>query len=196
MKAFDLINRRTHLYLGLFVMPWLVMYGLSSLMLSHPSWFHSEDTPHWQPLFERPYQRPVPEKADLREVAQAILKDCNLEGAFWAQRPKPNEIHIDRFRFRDQTRLIYSIKDQRLRAERQQFPWDRVVVRLHFRGGFQQPTFLDTLWAILVDVACLAILIWIASGLLMWWRLTRLRLWGSLALGGGLLSFALLIWRL
>ena len=41
-----------------------------------------------------------------------------------------------------------------LRAERQQVPWHRVVVRLHFRGGFLQPTFFNDLWAVLVDVAC------------------------------------------
>ena len=196
MKTFDQINRRTHLYLGMFVMPWLVMYGVSSFMISHQDWFRSDQPPVWKPVFEREYQRQITEQVDLRMVALEILKDCQLEGAFWVQRPKPEEIHINRFRFRDEIRLIYSIKDQRLRAERQQFRWDRVVLRMHFRGGFQQPTFFDALWAILVDVACAAILIWILSGLVMWWRLARLRLWGALALGGGMVSFLVLIWLL
>jgi hypothetical protein len=196
MKTFDQINRRTHLYLGMFVMPWLMMYGVSSFMISHQDWFRSDESASWKPVFEREYQRPIPEQADLREIALEILKDCHLEGAFWVQRPKPEEIHINRFRFRDEIRLIYSIEDQRLRAERQQFRWDRVVLRMHFRGGFQQPTFFNDLWAILVDVACAAIFIWIVSGLVMWWRVARLRLWGVVALGGGMVSFLLLIWRL
>ena len=196
MKTFDYVNRRTHLYLGLFVMPWLLMYGLSSFMICHQDLFRSDQPANWQPVFEREYKRQIPDQANLREVAQAILKDCNLEGAFWVQRPKPEKIEINRFRFRDEIRLIYSINEQRLRAERQHHRWDRVVVRMHFRGGFQQPTFFDALWAVFVDVACLGILIWIGSGLVMWWRLSRLRFWGAIALGGGLLSFLVLIWRL
>ena len=196
MKSFDYLNRRTHLYLGLFIMPWLMMYGVSSFMLCHPAWFRSEESAQWQPVFEREYQRDVPKDANLREVGNAILSDCNLQGAFWANRPKPDEIQVTRFRFRDATRLSYSIKEHRLRAERQEFKLGQLPVRLHFRGGFQQPTFWDTLWAVLVDVACLGILIWVGSGVLMWWRLRALRLWGTISLAGGLLSFALLIWRL
>lgn len=196
MKSFDQINRRTHLYLGLFLMPWLLMYGVSSFLISHHDWFRSDQPPTWQPLFEREYHRPIPDPVDLRAVALEILKDCQLDGAFWVQRPKPEEIRINRFRFWDETRLTYLIKDQRLRAEQQQLRWDQVVLRMHFRGGFQQPTFWDGFWAVLVDVACVGILVWIGSGLLMWWRLARLRIWGALAVGAGIFSFLLLIWRL
>ena len=196
MKTFDHLNRRTHLYLGLFLLPWLLMYGISSFLISHHAWFRSEEAPPWQPVFEREYRRAIPDGVDLREVAHEILKDCGLEGAYWVQRPGPDEIRINRFRFRDEIRVVYSIKDQRLRAERQQLRWDQVVLRMHFRGGFQQPSLWDDLWAILVDVACVGILVWVGSGVVMWWRVRRLRLWGAVALGGGTLAFALLVWRL
>lgn len=195
MKSFDHINRRTHLYLGLFLMPWLLMYGFSSLLISHNTWFRPAAAP-WEAVFEREYHRSIPDGADLRDVALEILKDCDLRGAFWAQRPNADELRINRFRFMDETRLVYSIKNQRLKAERQPMRWSQVVLRLHFRGGFLQPTLWDTLWAVLVDVACVGILIWIASGLLMWWRLARLRMWGAVAIAGGILSFAILVWRL
>jgi hypothetical protein len=196
MKSFDHFNRRTHLYLGLFLTPWLVMYGFSSFLISHHAWFRSDQQPAWQPVFDREYQRAVPEGAELRSVAQGILADCGLEGAFWAQRPKPDEIRINRFRFWDETRLTYALKDHRLRAEKQKLRWDQVVLRMHFRGGFMQPTLRDTLWAVLVDLACVGILVWVASGLIMWWRLARLRFWGALAVLGGTVSFVLLISRL
>jgi len=70
------------------------------------------------------------------------------------------------------------------------------VMRMHFRGGYGQPTFWDKFWGFLVDLACVTIIIWIASGLIMWWRLPRLRAWGAIALGSGILSFLLLIWTL
>lgn len=196
MKSFDHLNRRIHLYLGLFLLPWLCMYGVSSFMISHPDWFAAEGSPTWQPVFERDYSRKIPEGAEIRLVAHEILKDCGLEGAFWVQRPNAREIRINRFRFRNEIRLIYSISDHRLRAERQQFGWNRLAVRLHFRGGFLQPTFFDDLWAVLVDVVCVGILIWITSGMVMWWRVARLRLWGSVALVGGVTSFVIFAWRL
>jgi hypothetical protein len=193
MFNFDKINRRTHLYLGLFLMPWLLMYGVSSFIVIHQPWFRPEQEPQWEPLFEREYNRPVPASADLRATAQEILKDCNLEGAFWANKPNPNTLRIDRFSFWDSTRLTYFIKEQKLKAERQQMRPSQVVVRMHFRGGFGQPTFWDKFWGLLVDVACVGIILWVASGLIMWWRLPRLRAWGALAVGGGAVSFLLLV---
>jgi hypothetical protein len=74
--------------------------------------------------------------------------------------------------------------------------WPQVATRMHFRGGYGQPPFLDKLWGLLVDVACVGIMVWVASGLIMWWRLPRLKAWGAIAVGGGLLSFLLLIWKL
>src|SRR5262250_422565 len=78
MKAFDRINRRTHLYLGLFLMPWLLMYGVSSFIVIHQTWFRRDKEPVWEPLFQQAYARPVSDQGDLRATAQEILKECNL----------------------------------------------------------------------------------------------------------------------
>ena len=196
MIIFDRINRRTHLYLGLFLLPWVIMYGASSLLVSHPAWFRSEQQPAWEMLFEREYHHPINDQQDLREVAGEILKDIGMEGAFWTQRPKPGELRIDRFDFWGSTRLTYLIKDQKLRAERQQASWNQTLLRMHFRGGFLQTTFLSDLWAVMVDVVCISILLWIVSGLFLWWRLVQTRVWGAVAVGAGILSFLLLVWKL
>lgn len=196
MKTFDLFNRRTHLYLGLLLLPWLLMYGVSSFMISHQEWFKNENPPNWKLVSEKEYSRPVPENADLRDVAHEILRDFDMEGAFWAQRPRPNEIRINRFRFRDESRVTYLIKEQKLRIEHQAHSWNRVILRLHFRGGFIQPTFWNDFWAVIVDFICLAMLAWVFSGFLMWWKQPRLRGWGAFALVAGLFSFLAFIWRL
>lgn len=206
MTTFDRINRRAHLYLGLVLLPWVVMYGVSSFVISHhASWFKTDKPPVWEPVFERPYQKAVPDQANnsndanreqLRAVATEILRENDLEGAFYSERPNAGEVRIMRNTFFDQTRLTYSIKDQKLKAERQTLNWDQVVLRMHFRNGHNQPLFLNKLWAFTVDLTCLTMLLWVASGLIMWWRLSKVRLWGALALGGGIASFLLLMWRL
>ena len=196
MITFDRVNRRIHLYLGLALIPWVMLYGFSSFVISHHAWFRSETEPPWKLLSEREYRHPIPAQGDLREVAKEILRDNNLEGAFSTQRPNPAELRINRNSFFNLTRLTYLINEHKLRAERRELRWDQVVLRMHFRGGYHHPLFLNLLWAVMVDVTCVAILLWIASGLTMWWRLSRTRVWGAVALGAGALSFALLIWRL
>ncbi len=196
MMTFDRLNRRTHLYLGLLLIPWVMMYGISSFVISHHAWFRAEKEPPWKPLFEREYHHPVPEKGDLRAAVGEILKENGLEGAFYAQRPNPGEIRINRNSFFHQIRLTYLLNEHKLRAERQDLRWDQALLRMHFRGGYHQPLFLNLLWAIMVDAACVAIVLWIGSGLIMWWRLSRTRFWGACALAAGAGSFILLVWRL
>lgn len=201
MTSFDKINRRTHLYLGVFLMPWLLMYGLSSFIIIHQSWLGADKDLGWEPLFERPYSRPVTAQGenntpDIRAAAQEILKDCHLEGAFWVDKTKPDVLHIDRFSFWGATSITYSIKEKKLKAEHQRMRVAQAIVRMHFRGGYRQPYFWDMVWGGLVDLACVGIVIWVVSGLIMWWRLPRLRFWGAVAVAGGLLSFLLLVWTL
>jgi len=197
MITFDKFNRRAHLYLGLFLMPWLLMYGVSSFLVIHP-WLPTEE-PARELLFERAYSRTVNIQGrdngpEMRAAAQEIIKDCNLEGAFWVRKPNPDSLYIERFSFRDTISLTYSITDQRLTAERQTLRWPQVAVRLHFRVGTDQPTLGNKLWGLLVNLACIGIIIWIASGLIMWWRLPRFRAWGAVAVGGGIVFFLLLVW--
>ncbi len=206
MSSFDRINRRTHLYLGLVLFPWVLMYGVSSFVISHHgSWFKPVNQPVWEPLFDRTYKHSVPDDAIstteagrqlLRAVAAGILKDNNLEGAFYAQRPNPGELRITRSTFFDQTRLIYSIKDQTLRGERQRSSWDGAVLRMHTRNGYDQPLFLTKMWAFTVDLTCVTMIVWVASGIIMWWRLAKVRVWGAIALAGGAASFLFLVWTL
>src|SRR5689334_10388151 len=110
MTSFDTINRRTHLYLGLFLMPWLLMYGLSSFIIIHQPWFGADKRNAMELVYEKEYHHPVSSEADLRATAQEILKDCGLEGAFWADKPNPDTLHIDRFSFWGSTSVTYAIK--------------------------------------------------------------------------------------
>jgi len=64
---------------------------------------------------------------------------------------------------------------------------------MHLRGGYGQPGFGNTFWGLLVDAACAGIIIWVVSGLIMWWRLPRLRTWGTIAVAARILSFTLLV---
>jgi predicted permease len=67
---------------------------------------------------------------------------------------------------------------------------------MHGRGGFEQEGLLDRSWSVIVDVVCLAIVIWIASGLYMWWGLPGSRNWGWIAIVAGVVAFVFFTVRL
>lgn len=184
------------MYLGMLLIPWVIMYGFTSFVMNHRYWFLPAKEGTWQPVFERDYQRAIPDQGDLRAVAAEILRENNLDGAFFVQRPGTNELRIIRPAFFSQIRVTYLFDQHRLKAERQVAHWDTAVIRMHVKGGYNQSRVLDNLWAVIVDVTCLAILIWILSGLIMWWRLRQLRVWGFVALSAGTISFFLMIWKL
>ena len=191
--TFNLVNRRTHLYLAMFLLPWFIMYGISAVPFTRNTYFnrlYKDGTPQWTVRFERECHIAVPDGADLREVGAQILRDVDMVGPFGAYQPNKARLNIHIVDFWEGVRLTYHIKENRLKVEDKRFRWDQFFTGLHGRGGYQHDEFLNDSWAFIVDLVCLAILFWIASGLYMWWKLPSTCLWGALALGSGVLAFA------
>ncbi len=190
--TFNHVNRRTHLYLALFLMPWFLMFGLSSLAIQH-RWLFGADQPNaaneWTKRFDRQYDLVVPEDVDLREVGAKILSDAGLSGAFFINRAGNDSIRVNQFNFSSGIRLTYNMVERRLIAEEQQFSFHQKLIRMHVRGGFEQDSVLDDFWAATIDLVCLAFVLWILSGLYMWWKIPRTRIWGMLTLVAGIASF-------
>ena len=89
--------------------------------------------------------------------------------------------------------MTYFAKEKRLLAQDRRFRWDFVLKGLHGRAGFEQDSILSDGWAVAVDIVCVGILVWIGTGIYMWWKLRPTRGWGSLALGGGIALFVMLL---
>jgi hypothetical protein len=65
--------------------------------------------------------------------------------------------------------------------------------RMHRRRGYHQPYLLEDLWAFSVDFVIAAMIVWVFSGLWMWWELKVTRLIGALVLLAGIALFALFL---
>jgi hypothetical protein len=181
--------RRLHLYLGMFLLPWFLMYGASSVPFSHNEWFTAR--PQWIARADRSYGLEVPAGANLREVGARILADLGMSGAFGASRPSSRQINVYCPNFLRPTRITYDLDKKRLLAEDREFHWPQFLTGLHARGGFEQDSVLNDAWGVTVDVVCVAMILWIATGVYMWWQLPASRGWGWLALLGGAGSFVL-----
>lgn len=199
-KNLNLYLRRAHLYLSLFLLPWFLMYGISSVVFSHTQFF-DDIYGGWQNKFtlrfEKDFSYDFPEDGDLRAAAKEVIQMNGLpEKAFGVYQPNKNQVNIFIHDFWSSTRLIYDKNQKRLTAEDAGFRWDHFFTGMHARGGFQQESFLNDLWAVMVDIFCIAMLVWIITGIYMWWKLKSVRLWGSVAISVGIISFGLFMYYL
>lgn len=192
--TFNHFNRRLHLYLALTLLPWFLMYGISSIPFSHgkllDEWYN-DGVPLWTTRFDRPFDMAVP-PGDLRPLGERIVKDSGLEGSFGTYRDGKT-IKVYLHTFRKSTQFTYFPQEKRLLAQDRRFRWDGFFTGMHARGGFEHAGPLETSWSLLVDVVCAGFVLWIASGVYMWWQLSGHRFWGWIALGSGAALFVIFL---
>lgn len=191
----SLFNRRLHLYLGLCLLPWFFMYGISSIPFAHGQYFQKRDeagqVPLWKVRLQRPLDRPVPEDPiALREFGRAVLQEVGISAPnFGVGRPNRNTVNIYAFSFLKSTRVVYAIDQKKVTVEDRRFRFDQFLTGMHARGGFEQDGILQRSWGILVDLVSVAFVLWIVSGLYLWWGVPGHRRWGWLAILSGAGSF-------
>jgi hypothetical protein len=162
--TFQYINRRMHLYLGMFCLPWFIMYGISSLAFNHNNLFNNgsgQPGGEWAEVQSWPFKVDIPESGEIPEEAtRELIRAAGLEAkAFGAYRAGENKINIYLPNFRKMTQLNYWTTEERLvLLERKKFT-QQFIGGLHARGGYQHDSFLDDTWAFVVDVVCIAFLI-------------------------------------
>jgi hypothetical protein len=200
--TFAHLNRRTHLYLGLALLPWFLMYGLSSIPFAHTAFFERRDAarglPMWTLRATHTVDLPVSEDPrELRALGAALLRQAGVSaGSFGVYRQSPTQLNVYAYSFRHSTQLKYFIDQQRMTVEDRRFRWDQFLTGMHGRGGFEQEGLLDRSWSVIVDLVCAAILLWIATGLYMWWGLPASRAWGWVTIAAGATTFVFLTLRL
>jgi hypothetical protein len=201
MQNWNLIFRRTHLYLGMLLVPWLLVYALSTVAYNHPETFrpYGNDPKLWEPLWEKDYALDVPGgntmatfPAWLKVAGAKVIADQGMKPPFFANRPG-KQLIINVPNFRQPLRLIYDPDAKRLRAEQRRFSFVETLSRLHNRSGYGTGTALNDLWAVIVDLFCVTTLVWIATGLYLWWKLPGLRRSGFVAIAGGVATIAILL---
>lgn len=194
-----LFLRRLHLYLGLALLPWLFMYGLSSLPFAHNQYFQKRDAakqlPLWTVRESRPFDRPVPaDPAARRDFARQLLQEAGIrQPNFGTYQPNPNTLQIFAFSFLKSERLIYALDRKTLTVEERRFRFDQFLTGWHARGGFEQDGWLSKSWGVVVDVVCVALLLWVATGLYLWWGVPSARRWGAATILAGAAAFAIFV---
>jgi hypothetical protein len=191
----SLIIRRIHLYLALFLTPWMLMYALSTVAMNHRHGFeayYGEQALQWEAVSEERFHHGLaePSRAD---VANQILSHLGIEGAHNTRGRLDRRITITRDNPWDTRRISWSASDSLLTVERRQSRLPVILESLHRRRGFQHDILTEDLWAVTVDLVILAMVFWAGSGIWLWWEMSVTRKLGAVALASGLLLYALFL---
>ena len=190
------VVRRTHMYLALFLFPWILMYALSTLVMNHRALFvarYGEGPIPFEKERQLVYDGVFPENADLKVMSKQILTSVGLDGAHAVSRRKDGTIAINRNDLVTPRRLTYSPADRTLLIEKMQPRPNAFLERFHRRRGYATGYGLDTVWAVSVDLVIIAMVFWVLSGLWMWWEMKVTRGLGLACFLGGAGVFALFL---
>jgi hypothetical protein len=178
------VIRRSHMYLALFLTPWMVMYALSTLLMNHRPLVErlfGGNQAHYEKEKELNYQGSFAPSAGPKEVARQILKSLDMEGAFSVRQLKgqsPQQLVILRNQPISPRRITYTPDTGKLVIEREAYRTPGFLERMHRRSGYQAGFWKENAWAFSVDLVILAMVFWVASGIWMWWELRLTRYWG------------------
>jgi hypothetical protein len=190
--VFSELVRRTHMYLALFLFPWILMYALSTLAMNHRALFAGSPSP-LEKERELVYDGVFPESATLRMQSAQILASIGLDGSHSVNRRPDGTIVITRNDLMTPRRVTYTPADRRLIIEKAPFRAPALLERFHRRRGYDTTYHLDTAWAVSVDLAIAAMVFWGLSGLWMWWEMKVTRGLGAWALCAGAALFGLFL---
>ena len=194
--TFTLFNRRTHMYLGLFLAPWMVMYALSSLVFNHRDLFDARyhGISPWVKESEKIYEKPFSPEAEPKIMAEQILADLGFKGMFHVQQNREKKtLTIHYLNFIEPIRITYDPVDKKLLVERHTFRFSVFLRRLHLRRGYRPKFALNNAWAFLVDVSIFAMFFWVFSGLWAWWKIKVTRRPGMICVLGGIILFVFFV---
>ena len=174
--------RNIHLLLGLFVSSFVLMYSLSSMQMSHNSWFSVKPTVEESQvklttgLEARAVARLLMEQGLRGEIAQ--VQPANAPVKFRIQRP--GTVY----------EVVYDAQSGETKVKTSTVGFAGMLNRLHHISGFWHEYGLINWWAgalLLTSVALMALAL---TGIYLWFRIYKERLVGAillaLSLGYGL----------
>jgi hypothetical protein len=197
---FSKVVRRIHMYAALFLAPWMLMYALSTIVMNHRASFQEQyggTLVNWVIEREQQYTSQLDAAADARAIGRQIMRDLRLDGHFNVNmsrdRKKLTLVRTDPVTPR---RITYTPDDGKLVVEKQELRAQPFLESLHRRRGFQSGSVPDILWAISVDLVIVTMVVWVLTGLWMWWELKITRRLGAICLMTGLALFALFLFTI
>jgi hypothetical protein len=169
--------RKIHLYSGLIILIFLMMYFTSGFIMTHRPWFA--------------VARPAPTTQTValkstgdqsKELAAEVQSQLKLAGRI--QFPQSQPADVTRFWIihpGTEIRVDVSQREKVIHLSIQREPWVGKLIMLHKVNGYDAQPIFD-LYAFFCDLAGLSMILFAFSGIYLWWKSTRNHRWGILCL--------------
>jgi hypothetical protein len=185
------VIRKIHLYSGLIIVIFLMMYFVSGFMMVHRPWFLTPPPP--------PTTRTVtfqPTGAQTKEqIAADVQKQLGLVGRIQSSYPQPKDVTLFWINHPGtMLRVDVSTKEHLVRLTTQRTGIVGTLIMLHKVSGYDDQPLFDA-YAFFCDLAGAAMILFPLSGVYLWWKTTKVRVWGILCLlascayGGGMMLY-------
>jgi len=182
--------RNAHLILGLLCVPMLLMYGISSIQMSHTKWFSMK------PRVSEQTARLAPEGNDGRALAREIMEQNGLRGVLKTLELTPGGYHFEIGRVGTSYSIDYHRQTGEARIRTTTFTFMGMLNRIHHIGTVRSPSLaIDALGGLVLLVSVCLILLAL-SGIYLWFQFHQERLIGTALLAASLaygLTFVVLI---
>ncbi len=189
-------TRDLHLYAGLFLSPFVLLFAISTVLLNHPS----RPAPGKPPAKRQASIKVPPGEMGSIPHAREILGQLGVTGEmdYVRHNAKAEKLLIPVSKPGESTRVEIDLKTGTATIEQEQRGLGDALNYLHkmpgphnvrFRGNW---TYMSW-WAVTTDVVVYGILFLTISGLYLWWKLKAERTVGWALVGGGAATVALLV---
>jgi len=126
--------RRTHLYMGLFLLPWMIMFGVSTIPINHT---FSPNPVTWTQVAEREFDATVPAAGEnLRPIGREMMNAAGVQGGYFVNRANPRQVNVNHPNFLTPVRIIYYADRSRITVEHRNFSARQFITSMHTRGGY------------------------------------------------------------
>jgi hypothetical protein len=191
--------RKIHLYCGLIILIFLMMYFVSGFMMTHRPWFlGARAVPTTRTaVLESSGDQSSDQSSDpsKEKLAASVQRQLRLAGRI--QFPQNQPPDVTRFWINHpgtEIRVDVSTGEKRIVITTQRERWVGILIMLHKVNAYDDDPVFDV-YAFFCDLAGLSMILFALSGVYLWWKSTRNHAWGilcvaaSCAYGAGMMLY-------
>ena len=199
-------NRRTHYFLGLYLLFFVWLFALTGLLLNHSQWEFAQFWPQ-RKVTDSEHAITSPRGRTMLDDARDLSRQLGLAGEIeWVT----NRVDSKRLEFRVvrpglNLEVKADLEGGRARVQRTELnAWGFVRILHTFTGvrandprKNERDWIVTTAWAVAMDAVAVGLILMVASGIIIWWRSGERRPAGILVLTAGTLACSALLagWR-
>ncbi|HKT10662.1 MAG TPA: hypothetical protein VJW77_02430 [Terriglobia bacterium] len=169
--------RNTHLVAGLLAVPFLLMYGLSAVQMSHGGWFSLEPT-----VTETTVTVASAPIHDGRALARILMEQNRVRDEIRQVKATGSGIQLQIESTGTAYDVHYSTQTRQAVIRTSVAPFMGMLNRIHHLAGLHSASFVLDVWGGWVVAVSLCLFVLGLTGIYMWFRLYKERVIGAILL--------------